>query len=230
MSVCAVIPARSGSKGIRNKNRCALNGKPLIAHTIEAACAATCVERVLVTTDSEQIAQIARTYGAEIPALRPAPIAGDTSPVIDAVEHLMAQLPDYDPEYLALLQPTSPLRTAHDIDAAFLQLQSSGAPAIVGVTEAVNHPFLCRKIDGGVLKPFVVSPLNEARRQDLPPAYVLNGAMYIVRTAVLREVRTWNIEGAAAYVMPAERSVDIDGALDLQWAEWLLTREGGHCV
>lgn len=229
MSVCAVIPARAGSKGIPGKNLRRLNGKPLIAHTIEAALNAACVERVLVSTDSAEIAKVALGYGAEVPALRPAELAGDSSAVIDAVEHLLSVLRGYHPEYIALLQPTSPLRRSQDIDAAFRHLQRCAAPSILGVSEAASHPFLCRKIEEGILKPFIESPLNDARRQDLPSAYVLNGAIYIAQTAVLTEFRSWNVAGALAYVMSAARSVDIDSELDLAWAEWLLSRETLNC-
>ena len=224
-SVCAIIPARGGSKGLPGKNQKYLNGHPLLAHSIRHAKAARCIDRVFVSTDCAELARIAFEYEAEVPLLRPKELASDTSPVIDAVEHLLENIPDYTPDYVVLLQPTSPLRMALDIDRAFAQLLANEAPAIVSVSEASTHPLLCKRMDEtGTLKPFVEHMLNGARRQDLPPAYALNGAIYMVKTDVLIRSRSWCPAEAGAYAMPVERSVDIDTEMDFEWAEWILQR------
>ncbi len=227
--VLAVIPARGGSKGIPGKNLKLLGGKPLLAHSVHAARAAHCVARVLLSTDDPGIAESGKACGAEVPFLRPANLATDTSPVIDAVEHLLAAQVSL-PEFILLLQPTSPFRTAEDIDAAFNLMRSARADAIVSVTEAKDHPLLCKKMDfRGRLVPYVESPLNATRRQDLPPAYVPNGAIYLIKTDVLLSARAWCPSGTCAYVMPPERSLDLDTPDDFEWAEWLFHRreQGG---
>ena len=226
LRVDAVIPARSGSKGVPGKNLRPLGGIPLLAHSIGAARGAECVSRVLVSTDTPAIAEVAGQYGAESPFLRPAALSGDTSPVADAVRHLVETI-SQRPDYLLLLQPTSPFRTSEDIDEAFRLLLRSGAEAVVSVCEAASHPYLCRTVgEGGVLAPFIESPLNTARRQDLPPVYVLNGAVYLIRTDRFLETNSFCPPGAVAYVMPTERSVDIDTEADFQQAEFLM-KQGG---
>ena len=224
-SVFAIVPARSGSKGVPGKNLRPLEGKPLLAYSIEAARAASCVDRVFLSTDCAEIAAVGKESGAEVPQLRPTEIAGDVAPVSAAVRHLLSCVTE-SPDFILLLQPTSPFRTAADIDAAFKLLKERGGDAVVSVTEVSDHPFLCRKIDDGALVPFIESPLNTARRQDLPSAYTLNGAIYLIRTEVFLSSDSFFPEGTLAYVMPRERSVDIDTELDLEFAEFLLRRKG----
>lgn len=228
--VYAIIPARAGSKGVPGKNLRDLGGLPLLAHSVCAAAGAGCVGRILLSTDSLEIAEVGKAYGAETPFLRPDDLAGDESPVSDAVCHLVETLSHVEgvlPDYLLLLQPTSPFRTSDDIDSAFRLLQQSGGHALVSVTEAQSHPLLCRAIgDDGVLAPFIDSPLNTARRQDLPPAYVLNGAVYLIRTDTFLESGSFCPPGAIAYVMPQDRSLDIDTELDLKQAEFQMMQRG----
>jgi CMP-N,N'-diacetyllegionaminic acid synthase len=171
--------------------------------------------------------------GPRFPVLRPAELAGDCAPVLDAVVHLLAtlrQAEQYEPDYLLLLQPTSPLRTSSDIEGAFAQMQVMQADAVVSVCAASSHPFLCRSLDErGRLRPFIEHPLNQARRQELPPAYVVNGALYLIKTSVLLETGSWMPASCCGYVMPDDCSVDIDTLSDLVRAEWLLMRrERGH--
>lgn len=230
-TVCAVIPARAGSKGVPGKNLRTLAGLPLLAHSIQHALSAHCVDRVVVSTDCEKIAQVALDYGAEVPFLRPAALACDDSAVMDAVEHLLDNLSGATPSHIALLQPTSPLRAVRDIDAAFDKMLKGRAKAVVSVCEASSHPLLCRTLDGaGRLKPFIESELNAARRQELPAAYVLNGALYLIRAETLRQERSWCPEGTISYRMPEERSVDIDTEFDFQWAEWLMLARKEQCA
>jgi CMP-N-acetylneuraminic acid synthetase len=224
-SVCAIIPARAGSKGLPGKNLKHLNGAPLLVHSIQHAWDARCIDRIFLSTDCKDMAHVGIEHGAEVPVLRPKSLAGDTSPVVDAVEHLLGNISNYTPDYVALLQPTSPLRTGEDIDRAFSKLQSNDLPAVVSVCEAKSHPLLCKQMDSvGRMEPYVENELNGARRQELPPAFELNGALYIVRTVDLLKTRSWCPKGAGAYEMPQDRSVDIDTEMDFKWAEWLMLR------
>ncbi len=226
MNVIALISARGGSKGIPRKNVLPVAGKPLIAWTIEAALGSRKLSRLLVSTDDPEIAEVARAHGAEVPFLRPAELARDESLVIDAVEHALRWLEKSEgqlPEYVLLLQPTSPLRTSADIDGAIDLAYSRDADAVLGVCEASPHPYLVRKIDrDGTLGDFFDVPTKPLRRQEYPPAYMLNGAIFVNRVQSLLATRSFQPPGALAYVMPVERSCDIDAPLDLQIAELLL--------
>ena len=226
MSVIAVVPARGGSKGIPNKNIAPVGGRPLIAWTIDAALAARRVDRVVVSTDSERIAETARACGAEVPFLRPPELARDDTPgmapIIHAVKTLQAAGSPL-PEYVVCLQPTSPFRTAADIDDSIDLATRMGSDAVVSVTPVHHHPAWLRLIDGdGWIRRLPGSTDTAARRQDLPPVYALNGAVFLVRTTVLLASGTWETDRTAAYVMPHERSVDIDTPWDLRVADALL--------
>ena len=221
MSVLALIPARGHSKGLPRKCLKDLRGKPLIAWTIEAAKQAPGVDRVVVTTDSAEIAHVALEWGADVPFMRPDALAGDDTPTIDAVLHALSLLPDY--EWLLLLQPTSPMRSSGDIEAILGLVAATGAPSAVSVCEAMDHPYWTyRRHSSHRLSPFTPSPLI-LRRQDLPPAFALNGALYLAKCEWIQENRCLVAPESVGYVMPLERSVDIDSELDWKWAEFLLT-------
>jgi CMP-N,N'-diacetyllegionaminic acid synthase len=210
--VLALIPARGGSKGIPGKNIRVVGGKPLLAYTAEAALAARCVDRVVVSTDDEAIADAARAAGCDVPFMRPAELASDTAGSVDVALHALSQLPGYD--VLVLLQPTSPLRTADDVDAA-CALLANGAASCVSVCAVEEHPWWMYRIDGGRLLPLMPDAKRATRRQDLPAVYSLNGAIYAIDAKRLSEQRGFVGEDTAAYVMPAERSLDIDTPLQL---------------
>ncbi len=219
--VLALIPARGGSKGLPGKNIRLLHGKPLIGWSIDAARAARYVSRVVVSSEDAGILEVARVQGAQIPFVRPAELARDETPGMDVVLHALDQLPDY--EWVVLLQPTSPLRLAADIDAAIECCLSTGAPACVSVCESAASPWwMFRLDDGGRMHSFLPKEQRTVRRQDLPELYALNGAIYVARTAWLRETRSFLSDDTVAYVMPTERSVDIDTLFDFQLAECLL--------
>jgi CMP-N,N'-diacetyllegionaminic acid synthase len=221
-----LVTARGGSKGLPGKNVRVVGGKPLIAWTLEAAQNAAMLNRVVVSTDDREIAETARRCGAEVPFMRPAELAGDASPHVDVVLHALAWLDereDYRPDYVVLLQPTSPLRTAEDIDAAVRLAWEKNSDAVVSVCATHDHPYLVRRLTGdGRLEEFVSCPLAYARRQDLPPAYALNGALYVSRPEAIRTAQTMCPAGALAYVMPPERSLQIDSAWELRMADHLL--------
>lgn len=226
--VLAIVPARGGSKSIPGKNLAPLDGKPLIAHTIDVARSVPEIDRVVVSTDSPEIAAAAGRYGAEAPFLRPAELAGDETPGIDPLIHAaqwLAENEGYCPDYVLCLQPTSPLRSAEDIGKALRVAVERDAEAVVSVVPVQHHPYWTRRIepDGRLIDFFPDAP-EVVRRQDLPAAYALNGAIYLIRFDVLMQRRTWQTQRTYAVIMPPERSVDIDTPLDLDLAALLLAR------
>lgn len=220
MPLLALIPARGGSKGIPRKNIREMAGKPLIAWTVEAARAVAGVDAVVVSTEDDEIAEVARAAGADVPFMRPAELAADQTPGIDPVLHALDMLPQYDA--VLLLQPTSPLRTVADIEGVLALAIQTGAPSIVSVCEPDDHPNWMYRIGAeGRLEPVLPIP-PAARRQDLPPVYSLNGAIYYADAAWLRNWKSFVGPETLGYTMPSDRSVDIDGPLDWRLAELLL--------
>lgn len=216
--VLALIPARSGSKGLPGKNIRSFHGRPLLHWTIAAARESGVAERVIVSTDDAAMAEIAQAGGAEIPFLRPPELARDETPMLDVALDVLEKL---EADALLLLQPTSPLRGAADIRAAAALL--GDFDAVVSVAPVKQHPHWLQRIDdAGGLRPYEASS-EAARRQELPPVYMLNGAIYFVRTEALRRERTFRPARTRAYIMPPERSVDIDTEIDWQLAELLCT-------
>lgn len=234
MHVLGVIPARGGSKGIPRKNLVPLGGRPLIAHTCDAARASRTLTRVLVSTDDGEVADVARRLGIEV-ALRPAPLAADDTPMLDVLLDLLATLESrhaYVPDVVVLLQPTSPLRQAGQIDEAVRLLLDSGADSVVSVVEVPHQftPASLLRLEGGRLVPAagVTGPL---RRQDKPQLFARNGpAVVAVRTAVLRDQRALYGADTRALVMPRADSIDIDDRFDLEVAELLLAARAGRSV
>lgn len=223
MKTLALIPARGGSKGIPRKNINMIAGKPLIAWTIEAALASTLLDGVVVSTDNAEIAEVALRYGAQVPFLRPAELARDETPGVEPVLHALQQLPDYDA--VLLLQPTSPLRSSADIDACLALAREREAVSVVSVSEPDAHPdWMYRMTATQQLEKLLVSQ-SKTRRQDLPTVLTLNGALYFANADWLRYSRTLLAEETLAYVMPADRSVDIDTPLDWKFAELLLNEK-----
>lgn len=220
------IPARGGSKGVPGKNKRLLAGKPLIQWTIEAALAATSIGDVIVSTDDPEIADISRACGAGV-IERPRDIAADASPVIDAVRHalqLRAAQGHTAAECVALLQPTAPMRLASDIDAAVrMFLEHDHTPVCSVVRCEDNHPARMYRLspDGVLLSLF--PELASARRQDLPPIFHRNGAVYVFGQ---REIDAGVIIGdyMLAYEMPASRSLNIDTELDMAIVQTVMTR------
>lgn len=220
----AIIPARSGSKGIPNKNIYKLAGRPLIDYTIKAALESNCFEKVIISTDCRRIAEIAEECGAEVPFLRPESLAGDTAKSIDAVLDTLCRLTVKYQE-CCLLQPTAPLRSSEDIQKAIQTFESSGKDALVSVSRFEEpHPYKLKIIVGGNLKPFIDGKESEVPRQLLPQCYCLNGAIYLNKVKFLEENRTFFAEQTEAFIMPEERSVNIDTKLDLILAEALIER------
>jgi CMP-N,N'-diacetyllegionaminic acid synthase len=211
--VLALVPARGGSKGLPGKNILPVEGRPLLAWTIDAARAARVIDRIVLSSDDEDIMAAARACGCEVPFRRPSALATDTATSIDVVIHALDQLPGY--EIVVLLQPTSPLRTAVDIDAAAEKLAASGAPACVSVRTAEETPYWMYFLGtNDSLRAVIETPDGITRRQDLPSVYTLNGAIYFADTQWLRRTRTFVTRETVGYVMPPERSLDIDTRAD----------------
>lgn len=225
--VLAIIPARGGSKGLPGKNIKPLCGKPLIAYTIEAALAAKSVERVILTTDDESIATAARKYGVEVPFMRPTELAQDDSSAVDVYRYTLERLNKgcsaaYD-EFV-VLQPTSPLRTASDIDAAIDLFRSRKADSVISVCEADHPPIWAKKIDGeGVLRDYFTESSGVKNRQKIPVAFMPNGAIYVLKSMLL-DRGTYYSDRTFPYKMPVERSIDIDSRIDFDFAEFLVSR------
>jgi len=211
--VLALIPARGGSKRLPGKNVAPFCGRPLIAWTIQAALAAGSVDRVVVSTDDDAITAAALEAGAEVPFRRPAVLASDAAGSVDVALHALDALGD-PARILLLLQPTSPLRQAQDIDAALRRLGESDAPAVIGVTK----PFKPLGFHVWVGAGDKVSPIGIEGGDEIR---LINGALYAIRVDVLRQARDFDPPGTVAFEMPFERSIDIDTALDWQLAEAL---------
>lgn len=215
-TVLAIIPARGGSKGVPRKNIRIVAGKPLIALTIEEARKSKYIDRLVVSTDDQEIADIAVQWGGEVPFLRPSELAQDDTPGIAPVIHMLTTIrPVY--ELVVLLQPTSPLRTVEDIDGAIASLVQQKAKACVSVVEPDKSPYWMYSIDhSGHLVPLLDG--DYACRQDIPIVYALNGAIYIAESNWLRNKRTFITDETVAYIMPKERSIDIDTETDILFA------------
>lgn len=223
MTLLALIPARAGSKGIPRKNIRSFCGKPLLQWSIDAALGAACVDQVVVSTDDPEFAEIARAGGAEVPFLRPVELAEDLSPGVDPVLHALEQL--HHVSDVLLLQPTSPLRTSEDIEAMIALRRQAGSESAVSVCISAKHPSWMYTLSSDQTLQPLVNHAEVGCRQQLPTAYVLNGAIYLATRTFLIKEKSFIREDTLAYVMPAERSVDIDSALDWQWAEFLMQQQ-----
>lgn len=227
--ILAIIPARGGSKGISRKNIRLLAGKPLIAYSIEAALESKYIDKVVVSTEDDEIADVSRGFGAEV-VKRSEELARDDSPTIDAIIYTLNLLKQsgYSPDIVVLLQPTSPLRTSEDIDGAINAFMKERPESLIGVCESEHTPYWAFKIEEGMLKPIFSEEFLKKRRQDIPKSYFPNGAIFISVPENLRRFRSFYCRKTIPYLMPAERSIDIDMEVDLKMAE-VLIRPGGNC-
>lgn len=222
-SVLGVILARGGSKELPRKNVRELAGKPLIAWTIEAGLQSEYVDRLILSSDDEEIMRIAEEWGCEVPFQRPDELAQDDTPSMDALLHALDQVPEHD--YVVLLQPTSPLRTAEDVDGTIDTCHDRVAPACVSVVETDKPPeWMYTITDDGRLDRVLDEEESVARRQDARSTYVLNGAVYVARTNWLREKKIFVTDCTQFHLMPKKRSVDVDTELDLVWCGFLIDR------
>jgi CMP-N,N'-diacetyllegionaminic acid synthase len=231
MDVLALIPARGGSKGLPRKNVLALGGKPLIAHTIETALAAELVTRTIVSTDDDEIAEAARAFGAEVPFIRPAELAQDDSTDLDVFRHALewlAAAEGYEPDLVAHLRPTNPLRVPGDVDAALrLMLDHPEADALRSVSWPAQTPYkMWRAVDGYLVPLLEVDGVGEAHsmpRQSLPEIWWQNGYVDVVRPRTVLELGSMTGRRVLPFVVE-DPGVEIDYADGLRRAEELLQR------
>ena len=226
--VLALIPARGGSRRLPGKNLLKLCGEPITVWSIKAAQQSKYVDRIVVSPDSDEIAEVARAAGADVPFMRPNYLASDTASSLDVVKHALNELNQKGQcyEYIVLLQPTSPLRTSKHIDESFELLQSKDADAIVGVTE-LDHPIeLTNRLpDDLSMKGFFTTD-SHLRSQNFPKRYRVNGAIYLVRVeSLIKENTIFLSDRIYAYKMDREVSVDIDTPYDLRLADALFNRD-----
>ena len=219
--ILAIIPARAGSKGIKDKNIINLNGKPLIAYSIESGLKSKYIDKVVVTTDGEEIAKVSKSYGAEVPFMRPDYLSSDTAKTIDVVMHCIEELKklgeQYD--YMVLLQPTQPLRQSCHIDEAIELILAKDEEALVSVSKVKDHPILMRTIDENGYAVNLLEGSSTKRRQEFPNFYKVNGAIYINKINENLNNETSLNDNKLVYIMDEKYDVDIDEMLDLQIAE-----------
>ncbi len=228
ISVLGIVVARGGSKGIPNKNTRELAGKPLIAYTLDAAKGSALLSRCIVSTDSEEIAAIARDHGVDVPFLRPAELATDAALALDVLNHaidaLRARGEEYD--YVMMLQPTSPLRTSGDIDACIKLAAEKDADSVFSMK--LLQDFAPQKLkaidDEGMIRPFLEAETGQsAPRHKGPQIYKRNCAVYLTRTSLIQKGDQFG-ERSYAYVMPDDRSIDINSLVDFEFAEFRMQR------
>jgi len=221
MKILAIIPARGGSKGIPKKNLIDVAGKPLIAWTIEAAIDSKAMHTIVVTSDNKEILDYSATYKNVINIKRPTSLAEDSSPTEPVISHVLDTLPNvrnYD--YLILLQPTSPLRTSKDINAAISLVFKSKALSLISVTEPTHHPLKSFiKDKNGYLKGLVNDNFPFMPRQKLPETFQPNGAIYIVEVKEFLKNNKLFTDKTISYKMSAEKSIDIDTLEDIKKLE-----------
>lgn len=221
--VLAMIPARGGSKGIKDKNIYSLAGKPLIGYTIESAQKSKYIDKIMVNTDSEKIKLVCEMMGVKVPVLRPAKYASDTAKTIDAVMWAIDWLKENDTEYdvLILLQPTSPLRSSGDIDGALEKFVDCACNSLLSVSKSEISPIHIRMInpDGRMTK--LLEQSSTIRRQDMPDYYRVNGSIYINSISGITSETSFN-DNVIPYIVSEESAIDIDGLADMYLAEYYL--------
>lgn len=224
-TVLAIIPARGGSKGVPRKNVKNLCGKPLIAWSIEEALKSKYIDRLVVSTEDEEIAEISKKYGAEVPFIRPIELAKDDTPGIEPLLHCIYWLKNnenYYPDYVCTLQCTSPFRNFKHINEALELLIKEKGDSIIGVCESEVSPYWMKSIENGRLIDFIKDSPKYTRRQDLPTVYRLNGAVYIGKTDLLLINRNWYTNNTLPYIMSQKDSMDIDTIYDFKLAELMM--------
>ena len=229
MKNIAVIPARSGSKGLPDKNIREINGKPLLAYSVEAALNSGCFDTVHVSTDSEKYADIARKYGADVPFLRSAELASDIANTWDAVREVLSRYAEVGKSFetVMLMQPTTPLRTGEDVQAAYRLMHEKKAKSVIAVCEVDHSPLWCDMIpENGNMKGFGRKDLAWVTRQELKPFYRVNGAIYLLTVTDNTIAADDDIyeNNCYALFMDRKKSIDVDCEDDLDLVEFMLTR------
>jgi pseudaminic acid cytidylyltransferase len=227
MQTLCVIPARGGSKRLERKNVRELDGKPLLAYSIEAARNSDVFDKTIVSTEDDEIASVAKNHGATVPFTRPEELATDTAQVVDVLDHVLKQYEARDEEIteLGVLFPTAPLRTAKDVRNAYEKFTAHDASFLMSVTDYTYSPVQALAEENGFLTPYWdnMEAVN-SRSQDQADLVVSNGAIYFIEVNAYKEQRTFYGDSLIGYRMPRKRSVDIDEQFDFEFAEFLLQR------
>jgi CMP-N,N'-diacetyllegionaminic acid synthase len=224
--ILGVITARGGSKGIPGKNIKFLGGKPLITYTIEAAKKSKLLTHCIVSTDSEDIAAVCKEYGAEVPFMRPQELAQDDTPHLLVMRHAIEYMEKAHGivfDIVVILQPTSPFRMVDDIDGTIQKLIDKDADSAVSVCEIESsaHPMKVKKLEGDKVLPYAIDE-TITRRQELPTVYKRSSAVYAIkRDVIIKENRLCFDGNVVGYIVPADRSIDIDTPLDWVKTEWI---------
>ena len=222
LKILGIIPARGGSKGILGKNIRSLNGKPLIQYAVEAARSSNLVDRLILTTDSVEIAEVGKALGVEVPFLRPPDLAQDDTPMLPVIEHalLFVEMERWQPDIILLLQPTAPLRRAEHIQQAVKLLVESNCDSVVSVVEVPRHyvPDFVLRLEDGKLRTFLDAPLI-TRRQDARPAYSRDGTIYAFWRDLLVKKRSIYGNDCRPILIPEDESCNLDTMHDWQEAE-----------
>ncbi len=226
--VLGVIPARGGSKGIPDKNIYPLGGKPLIAYTIEAGLKSELLTDMIVSTDSKKIKEVAIQFGAKVPFMRPVDLSTDRALAIPTIQHAVVayeKIVGFRFDYIIMLQPTAPLRGPDDIDNSLQELIDKNASGIISVVNVGNyHPVKMKTIEGGYLCDLQNTGLENPPRQELPPVYIVNGAIYATKRNIFMEENTFKGKHCLPYVMQDDKSVNIDTVSDFVTAEYYLNK------
>ena len=232
-SFLVIIPARGGSKGLPWKNIKVLWVKPLVEWSIEAGLKSKYVDEVMTSTDDEKIAEISKKYGASVPFLRPSELASDTATTFDTVKHTI----DYyknelkkEFDYIVLLEPTSPLREVFDIDMAIEILLESRADSIVGIckTESQNPAFLVSKNENGLISGYENKDMVVLRRQEIKDVYFFEGTIYVSKTDVLLDKKTFYHDNTIGYEVPKYKALEIDDIIDFVMVEAIMKYKGNY--
>jgi len=225
--ILGVIPARGGSKSVPRKNLALLNGKPMLYYTIEAAQQSKLLTNFVVSSEDEEIIRVAKSFGAPAPFVRPAELASDEAPSLPVVQHAVREIEGREGvtfDYVVLLQATSPLRNGADIDAALEKLIETGADSVVSVVRvAHHHPARMRFIENDLLVQLPMGePKEMQRRQDLPPVYIRNGAIFATKRSIVMDQNSMLGSVSRPYVMPESRSANVDTKFDFLVVEVMM--------
>ncbi len=226
MKILAIIPARGGSKGVKRKNIRSVGGLPLISYSIKAARESKLLTNFIVSTEDIEIADISKKFEAEV-ILRPPEIAEDKTPMLDVIKHVFSVLEKSNQTFDAgmILQPTAPLRTAADVDESIRIFKNKDCESLVSVYQVSDcHPARMYRIENGLLSP-LEKEAPARLRQDLPPVYHRNGAIYIFSKSLLQRDKIIS-DHPLPYIMPREKSINIDDEIDLEFANFILSRPG----
>lgn len=229
MNILGIIPARGGSKGIPGKNIRPLHGKPLIQYSIEAAQQSRLMDRLILTTDSPDIAEVGRSLGAEAPFIRPPELAQDNTPMLPVIEHAVLYLEQggWRADIIILLQPTAPLRRAEHIQSAVKMLTELKCDSVVSVVQIPEHysPDFAYKVDGGLLKPFLEGGGRATRRQDTRPAFSRDGTIYVFWRDTLMNKHNIYGEKCHPLILPNDQSCNLDTMEDWAGAERMISSQ-----